>query len=150
MSPKPPAAFYLLVWVVLALFAWPHDAAGNVLGQSESWPGDPARAAGSRLTATAYDYDEADNRIAKTISEGAAVQTATEYSYNPANQLVSWSERDGNDEMLRSATLAYDNRGNRSAQTITLADTTEQVTSYQWDFQNRLVGVTLPDAGDHT
>ncbi|NLT71516.1 MAG: RHS repeat-associated core domain-containing protein [Verrucomicrobiaceae bacterium] len=158
---------------VIASFAWTHDASGNVLSQSETWPGSPQRAAGTRLTemsyhpggqlhletitapgeavrTTAYEYDGALNRSAKVVSVGGVVETATAYTYNAANQLVAWTERDDDDdEVLRTASLSYDTRGNRSGQTITLADATQRTTAYQWDHQNRLLGVSDPDGGQH-
>ncbi len=159
--------------LLIAEFHWTHDVAGNVTSQVESWPGDSARPAGTRLTNMGYDaaghlsseqisapgeairltqyhYDRAANRASKVIKLGGSVETRTFYSYNLANQLTSWTERDDAENVLRTASFTYDLRGNRSGQTITLADTTQTTTAYQWDFQNRLIGVTLPDASQHS
>jgi len=54
LSLKLPPAFRLLAGVVLAAFAWTHDASGKVLSQSEAWPGSPDRAAGTRITGMSY------------------------------------------------------------------------------------------------
>jgi RHS repeat-associated protein len=158
--------------VILAAFGWAHDAAGNVTAQSEVWPGSAERAAGTRVTAmtyhdggwlesesvtepgqaprlTLYGYDNAANRTGKTVSENAVVSTATTYAFNPANQLVEWIERNGEGTTLRSATLTFDTRGNRSGQTITQPGAPAKTTSYSWDYQNRLVGVTDPQGGQH-
>lgn len=158
--------------VVLAAFAWTHDATGNVLTQSETWPGTAARAAGTRTTTmtyhdagwlhtetitapgepvrlTEYRYDNAANREFKVVSENGVVTTSTEYDYNPANQLESWTESNGAGGTLRSALIGFDERGNRETQTVTLPGGVEKTTQYDWDFQNRLVGVTDPQGGAH-
>ena len=54
MSLKLPPAFRLLAGAIIAAFAWTHDASGNVLSQSETWPGSPDRAAGTRITGMSY------------------------------------------------------------------------------------------------
>lgn len=158
--------------VVLAVFGWTHDEVGNVLTQSETWPGTAARAAGTRTTSmtyhdagwlhtetitapgepvrlTVYLYDDAANREFKIVSENGVVTTSTEYDYNPANQLESWTESDGAGGTLRSALIGFDERGNRDTQTVTLPGGVEKTTQYNWDFQNRLVGVTDPQGGAH-
>jgi RHS repeat-associated protein len=157
---------------VLAAFGWAHDAAGNVLTQSEVWTGTTDRPAGTRTTSmtyhdagwlhtetitapgeplrfTEYLYDDAANRELKIVSENGVVTTSTAYDYNPANQLESWTERDGAGATLRSAVLGFDERGNRDTQTLTLAGGDQKTTGYEWDFQNRLVGVTDPQGGQH-
>jgi RHS repeat-associated protein len=158
--------------VVLAAFAWTHDASGNVLTQSETWPTTAARAVGTRTTTmtyhdagwldtetitapdkpvrlTEYRYDDAANREFKIVSENGVVTTSTEYDYNPANQLESWTESNGAGGTLRSALIGFDERRNRDTQTVTLPGGIEKTTQYDWDFQNRLVGVTDPQGGAH-
>jgi RHS repeat-associated protein len=111
-------------------------------GQSVTEPGQAPKL-------TLYGYDNAANRTGKTVSENGVVSTATTYTFNPANQLVGWTERNGEGTTLRSATLTFDTRGNRSGQTITQPGAPAKTTSYSWDYQNRLVGVTDPQGGQH-
>jgi RHS repeat-associated protein len=75
-------------------------------------------------TTESYSYDPVGNRLS---SLGVA-----SYSYNPSNELTSTS----------SATYGYDNNGN----SITKNDSTG-ITTYAWDFENRLSSVTLPGTG---
>jgi RHS repeat-associated protein len=158
---------------VLAEFTWTHDSAGNVLSQSESWPGEATRAAGARVTTMSYDaaarllsetviapgeaakvtsytYDHADNRASKTVLLGGVIETAADYTYNVANQLTSWVEVDDTGTTLRSAAVSYDGRGNRSSQTITPAVGGAETTTYAWDYQNRLLGVSTPGGDQHS
>ena len=72
-------------------------------------------------TAENYTYDPAGNRLS---SAGVA-----SYSYNSSNELTSSS----------AATYGYDLNGNA----ITKNDSTG-ITTYAWDFENRLTSVTLP------
>jgi len=53
------------------------------------------------------------------------------YSYNTSNQLTSTS----------AATYTYDNNGK------TLTKTISGATTYNWDFENRLISVVLPGSG---
>ena len=71
-----------------------------------------------------YTYDAAGNRLSSLAAATA--------SYNASNQLTSNS----------NATYSYDANGNTTSKT----DSTG-TTSYTWDFENRLTGVTLPGAG---
>jgi len=155
----------------LALFNWNHDALGNVKYQGESWPGDANRTAGWRRTKMEYDagnrlfteevteagpegnpapsrlttylYDAAHNRTSKTEVGGAQPDKTTTYVYNEDNQLTSWTEV--KDNQTRTASLTYDDNGNRSSQTVSSGGNTE-ATAYTWDSFNRLTGVTLPSS----
>lgn len=85
------------------------------------------------------------------------------YAYNSANQLVSWTKRSepGNATVQKSATLTYDDAGNRTSQSVT--ETVQPsvptgthpgaaqpgLTQYAWDAQDRLSSVTMPDGSEH-
>ncbi len=71
-----------------------------------------------------YTYDPLGNRLSSL--------TVPTSSYNASNQLTSNS----------NATYTYDNNGN----TLNKTDSTG-TTSYTWDFENRLMSVTLPGTG---
>jgi RHS repeat-associated protein len=75
-------------------------------------------------TAESYTYDPVGNRLSS-----AGVPS---YSYNSSNELTSSS----------AATYGFDLNGNA----ITKNDSTG-VTTYAWDFENRLSSVTLPGTG---
>jgi RHS repeat-associated protein len=75
-------------------------------------------------TAESYTYDPVGNR-----QSSAGVPS---YSYNSSNELTSSSV----------ATYGYDLNGNA----ITKNDSTG-ITTYAWDFENRLATVTLPGSG---
>jgi len=73
-----------------------------------------------------YTYDAAGNRQSSL--------GASPYSYNNSNQLTS----------TPSATFTYDSNGN----TLTKVESSGTViTSYAWDFENRMTSVTLPNGG---
>ncbi len=162
----------------LAQFQWEHDLLGNVTKQEEIWPGETTRAAGVRSTTMGYDdnnrltsetishptegtqsttytYDDANNRGTKTVT-GGAEPGHWDYTYNAANQLVSWTKRSAPaapvTSILRSATLTYDDAGNRTSQTIQEQGTPNpepRTTAYTWDSQDRLASVTLPNGSEH-
>jgi RHS repeat-associated protein len=75
-------------------------------------------------TAESYAYDPVGNRLSS-----AGVPS---YSYNSSNELTSNS----------SATYGYDLNGNA----VTKNDSTG-ITTYAWDFENRMTSVTLPGSG---
>ena len=167
----------------LAQFKWQHDLLGNVTQQEEIWPGEPGRAAGVRSTTMGYDdnnrltsetishptegtqsttytYDDANNRDTKTIT-GGTEPGHWDYSYNAANQLTAWEHLDyPGGSVLRSASLTYDDAGNRTSQAVTQVSGTYNptynpqpavsgLTTYTWDAQDRLASVTLPDGSEH-
>ena len=76
---------------------------------------------GTPTTTEGYSFDLVGNRLSSL--------GLSPYSYNNSNQLTS----------TPSATFTYDNNGN----TLTKTDSTG-VTSYTWDFENRLTNVALP------
>jgi RHS repeat-associated protein len=75
-------------------------------------------------TTESYSYDPVGNRLA---SLGVA-----SYTTNNSNELTATS----------AASYTYDNNGN----TLTKTDSSG-MTTYAWDFENRLTGVTLPGSG---
>lgn len=112
---------------------------------------------------TEYSYDEANNRASKTVTRLAGTSTEAgendvghwAYGYNAANQLVSWEKWDEpGGSLQKSATLSYDDTGNRTSQTITgyaanSAPSALGSTLYTWDAQDRLASVTMPDGSTH-
>ncbi|WP_395748832.1 RHS repeat-associated core domain-containing protein [Prosthecobacter sp.] len=114
----------------------------------------------SAETSTAYTYDNANNRVHKQVT-GGTDPGMWNYSYNSANQLTSWEQLDGPAGNTRkSAVLAYDGSGNRISQNVTdftgASDTglnpptaAGGLTTYQWDAQDRLSSVTLPNGQTH-
>jgi RHS repeat-associated protein len=74
--------------------------------------------------AESYSYDVVGNRL----SSAGPVS----YNYNASNELTSTS----------AATYTYDNNGNTITKT-----TSAGMTSYTWDFENRLASMTLPGTG---
>jgi RHS repeat-associated protein len=75
-------------------------------------------------TSETYTYDGVGNRLSSL--------GVPSYTVNSSNELTSTS----------SATFAYDNNGNTTSKTDPSG-----TTSYTWDFENRLVSVTLPGTG---
>ena len=75
-------------------------------------------------TTESYTYDPVGNRLS---SLGLSL-----YNYNSSNELTS----------TPSATYGYDLNGNA----VTKNDSTG-ITTYAWDFENRLTSVTLPGSG---
>jgi RHS repeat-associated protein len=112
------------------------------------------------VTTTAYAYDNANNRVRKQVT-GGADPGAWAYNYNSANQLTNWEQRDSpNGTLLKSAALAYDDSGNRISQNVNnLGGSSGSginplpaaggTTTYQWDAQDRLSSVTLPNGTQH-
>jgi RHS repeat-associated protein len=75
-------------------------------------------------TTESYTYDLVGNRLSSL--------SVSPYSYNASNELTS----------TPNATYGYDLNGNA----VTKNDSTG-ITTYAWDFENRLTGVTLPAGG---
>jgi RHS repeat-associated protein len=74
-------------------------------------------------TTESYTYDLVGNRISST---------AGQYTYNKSNQLTT----------LAAIVFAYDSNGSTTSKT-----SGTNLTTYQWDFENRLSSVTLPNGG---
>ncbi|MEQ1840920.1 MAG: polymorphic toxin-type HINT domain-containing protein, partial [Verrucomicrobiales bacterium] len=119
-----------------------YDGAARLLTETVNAPGEPEKV-------TTYSYDDADNRTAKTVAEGAVIQTAATYEFSAANQILFWTEVDGSGSALREAAFAYDDRGNRISQVITPAGGAAETTTYEWDYYNRLQNVTVPGGAQH-
>ena len=75
-------------------------------------------------TTESYTYDPVGNRLSSL--------GVSPYGYNTSNELTS----------TPSASYGYDNNGNA----VTKSDSTG-ITTYAWDFENRLTSVTLPGSG---
>jgi RHS repeat-associated protein len=75
-------------------------------------------------TTESYSYDPVGNRLSSL--------GVSPYNYNSSNELTS----------TPSATYGYDLNGNA----VTKNDSTG-ITTYAWDFENRLTSVTLPGSG---
>jgi RHS repeat-associated protein len=75
-------------------------------------------------TTESYSYDPVGNRLSSL--------TVPSYSYNSSNEVTA----------AGGVMFTYDNNGNTTSK-IDSSGTT----SYTWDFENRLVGVTLPGSG---
>jgi RHS repeat-associated protein len=127
--------------------AMTYDGANRLLTETIS---DPQ----SGVTTTTYGYDAANNRTSKTVT-GGSEPGWWEYDYNDVNQLLAWEKRvSENGAVLKTAALEYDDNGNRTSQQISGEADGGGVnppnagigtTSYTWDAQNRLTGVTMPD-----
>jgi RHS repeat-associated protein len=74
------------------------------------------------VTVESYLYDQVGNRTASHLS--------STYNTNTSNQLLASAD----------AAFTYDNNGNTLTKTAG-----SEVTSYTWDFENRLAQVSLPD-----
>jgi RHS repeat-associated protein len=158
---------------LLAELTFAYDALGNLRRQQESWPGDIARVgvrsttlsydSGDRLRqelvqddsgqkSTDYHYDGVGNRTLKLERTNGVLQKQTSYTSNVRNQLTSWEEENGSGIDLRSAALGYDVAGNRTSQALTTHGPVPSTanTSYAWDYDNRLTGVTLPGSLTHS
>src|SRR5215469_17995530 len=83
-----------------------------------------SRSMGESICLTKYTYDPVENRLSSL--------GVSPYLYNSANQLTS----------TPSATYGYDLNGSA----VTKNDSTG-ITTYAWDFENRLTSVTLPGSG---
>ena len=107
-------------------------------------------------TTTWYGYDAANNRLQKTVT-GGTDPGVWNYTYNNVNQLTGWEQLSSTGVQLKHATLAYDGSGNRTSQIISgsagsginPAPAASGTTTYQWDAQDRLASVTLPDGTQH-
>ena len=75
-------------------------------------------------TTESYSYDPVGNRLSSL--------GVSPYSVNSSNELTA----------IPSATYTYDNNGN-----VLTKVTSAGVTTYGWDYENRLISVTLPGTG---
>lgn len=111
------------------------DAVGNRASKSDQFAGVTSNYTYDALyeltqvtqgtnTTESYSYDPVGNRITS--------QGVSSYTYDASNELGG----------AGGVTYTYDNNGNRSARTDA-----NGTTSYAWDFDNRLVSVTLPGTG---
>jgi RHS repeat-associated protein len=113
----------------IAGYTWTYDAAGRITS------------AASPDGSTSYTYDKAGQLTGATPTAGADET----YSYDANGNRTNTGYQTGADNRLLSDgtyTYAYDAEGNRTSRTEIA---TGNVTAYQWDYRNRLVGVTLAD-----
>jgi RHS repeat-associated protein len=121
----------------------------------------------STIDGTAYTYDSAGNRTAKTNEKTAvtsnytydplyelmkvtqSTNTTESYSYDPAGNRLSslgvssYTNNSSNELTSSSASsYAYDANGNTTSKTVS-----GSTTNYTWDYENRLISVVLPGAG---
>jgi YD repeat-containing protein len=95
--------------------------------------------------ATSYGYDNIYQLLSATPSSG----TAESYTYDPGGNRLSSagvpsSSYNSSNELSSNsnATYGYDLNGNA----VTKNDSSG-ITTYAWDFENRLTSVTLPGSG---
>ena len=69
-----------------------------------------------------YDYDPVGNRLSSHLAKS--------YSHDAGNQLLATNR----------AQYTYDHNGN-----LVTKETSEGITTYRWDYENRLIEVNLPD-----
>jgi|GEM_PF-2833742 len=89
---------------------------------------------------TTYGYDDAHNRVSKTVvldEAGQAANTLEDavYTVNGKNQLTGFTDSAAN----RAVTYAYDDNGNRISRTED-----GKLTTYAYDRENRLTEVVVP------
>jgi YD repeat-containing protein len=82
---------------------------------------------GLQAYSKSYSYDSEGNRL--TMVNGG---TTTNYTYNAADQLVSWNEG------AKSCAYAYDREGNVIGKTLTDNGTTTDGWDFQYDAANRM------------
>jgi len=83
------------------------------------------RSRNESCTRTKYTYDQVGNRL-------SSLKVAS-HTYNNSNELTA----------AGSTTFTYDRNGN----TLTKNSSSKGQTGYSWDFENRLMSVTLPNGG---
>jgi RHS repeat-associated protein len=88
-----------------------------------------------------YVYDKVGNRLTKTDS----VEGVTNYNYN-ANDLLLNETLVKNGVTISNSVYNYDNNGS----TISRLESGSQKTVYDWNFENRLSKVILPDGKEVT
>lgn len=93
------------------------------------------RRSGANAYSITHNYDPAGNRVQRT--DGATITT---YVYDFASQLVT--QQDG----VGRTTYGFDNDGNQSREVTP----TGTVTSYTWDYHDRLTAIALPTAMRNT
>jgi RHS repeat-associated protein len=112
-----------------------YDLASQLTSIAYTEPG------GAPIETIRYVYDANGRRISKTSSSSSSAQeTAFVATYDDADRMSAITLRGtgagGADE---TCMLAYDDNGNTSSKTCG-----SNVTLYNWDAQNRLLGITAP------
>ena len=133
-----------------------YDAAGrltlktlpNGISQTLTWDGANRltaltyrKADGTLIESLSYGYDQNGNRIEKTTGIGSVPETAFSAPYDPANRMSEITLNPGTAN-AKTYALSYDLNGNLTGK-AQVADPTD-VTTYIWDSQNRLTGISAP------
>jgi len=153
-----------------AQYGYAHDKQGNLVEIDEIYPlgnltartvtntydkvyrldTETIAVSGGSITFTDYDYDDAHNRIQKSVTVDTETPVATSYNYGDgstastanSNQIVSFTEGSN------AVSFTYDANGNRASR-----NENSQTDSYSYDYENRLLNFDKQngaDAGDHT
>jgi YD repeat-containing protein len=88
---------------------------------------------------TSYAYDSGGKLIARTLPNGVL----TSYAYDDASRLMSIQHSSASGELLLGFEYEFDAVGNRTQERM-IDPVGTQLTQYQYDSLNRLVGVTNP------
>jgi len=88
-----------------------------------------------------YTYDPVGNRL--TWNNNGTLRS---YNYDVVNRLTNWSYTFNS--TMQTDSYTYDNNGNRLTKQVVLTgqDNSSQQTTYTYDFENRLQGLSIPDA----
>jgi RHS repeat-associated protein len=128
----------------------PLDAVGNVTalttlngncsyGYDQAYQLTSESRTGLQAYSKSYSYDSEGNR--ETMVNGA---TTTNYTYNAADQLVSWSEG------AKTCAYAYDREGNVIGKTLTDNGTTTDGWDFQYDAANRMDNAVQTAGGNQS
>jgi len=90
-----------------------------------------------------YDLDVVGNRTSQVYTEfddegNESTSSVTSYKYSGAGRLLSKVDTDGTNTI--TTTYTWDANGNMISK-----DVDGQLTNYTWDYEDRLIGVELPD-----
>ena len=105
-----------------AIYAYAYDAISQLKSETRS---------GSAGYGITYTYDSVGNRL--TLADGSGTSTSI---YGPGNELLTLTSGAG---LITTST--YDANGN-----LLQENAAGQVTSYGWNYENRLTRILYPDA----
>ena len=135
---------------VLVQLGWQHDAAGNVLAQHETWPGEASRGTGIRSTLMGYDNNyRLTSETIQTRPDAQSqpvTQSTTTYTYNDANNRATKT-------VTRHAASSTDAGENDVGHWIFGYNNANQLTSWEkWDEPSgtllRTAALTYDDNGN--